>query len=281
MITNMKSILSLTSLFICISCAHYSSGINYSVERDIHYSSKYKSVERLKADLYTPKVENAPLVVVVHGGGWRSRSKEDMTHVAKSLASNGFAVLNINYRLSPNYRHPAPVDDLHESITYLEKNNKYQINTKKVALWGYSSGGHTVSYYAMKYPDRVSAVVSGGAPYDFMVYPKSPYIKGYIGDYRDQKIKEYKEASPLLNIASNSPPFYLYHAESDDLVEVEQMTKFESALKKNKVKVKTYTVNFWGHMTAFLFSKEAVKQGVLFLKQELKTEFRNTSIAER
>ena len=193
-----------------------------------------------------------------------------MNHIAKSLATNGYAVFNINYRLSPKFQHPAAIEDLHEAVEYMKRHaKKYQLNKNKIALWGYSSGGHTVSYYALKNKKQVNLVVSGGAPYDLSVYPSSGYVKGYLGGFRDQMIDRYKEASPINHVTKDAPAFFLYHAKSDNLVEYEQMINFEKMLKKSSVKHETHSVAFWGHAMTFIISSESIKKGILFLDKNL------------
>lgn len=268
----MKPILLLTSLILA-SCASYKGTDSYQTKKDIFYAGTTEI--RQQGDLYLPlKNSPTPIVILVHGGGWSSRDRKDMDKVAESLASNGLAVLNINYRLAPKYQHPAPIDDLESAILYVKKNSAaFNIDPHRIGLWGYSSGGHTVSYYALTRAKnselKVSAVVTGGAPYDFSWYPHSPYIKGYMGKYRDQMSMEYRNASPSELVTSEAPPFYLYHAEEDRLVEYAQSRAFEAKLKASGVPVKVHTISFWGHAGAFVFSDRAIEKGVKFLNKHL------------
>ena len=242
----------------------------YSVVENIYYTGEQQ--ERLKGEIYVPDSGPAPGVILVHGGGWQLRDLGDMQSIAKSLASHGFAVFNINYRLAPEFKHPAPIDDLDKARTFFVTNaKKYNLDPEQLAVWGYSSGGHTVSYYALKNPDKVKAVVTGGAPYDFTWYTHSPYISKYLGKFRDEALKEYQQASPSYIIPDKAPNFFIYHAINDKLVEYAQAMAFEAKLLEKKVPVRHYDVSFWGHGNAFAFSDEAVKQSILFLKNEFKT----------
>lgn len=268
----MKSILLVCCLFLS-SCASYKGTGSYQTQKDIFYAGTTEI--RQQGDLYLPMINSpSPIVILVHGGGWSSRERKDMDKVAESLASNGLAVFNINYRLAPKYQHPSPIDDLESAILYVKKNAvNLNIDPNRIGLWGYSSGGHTVSYYALtraKNKDlKVSAVVSGGAPYDFSWYPHSPYIKGYMGNYRDKMPLEYKNASCSELVTAEAPPFFLYHAKEDRLVEYAQSRAFEAKLKASGVSVKVHTINFWGHAAAFVFSNRAIEKGVKFLKKNL------------
>ena len=252
------------------ACASHRGELKFDVMKNIPYSQE--SSERQTGDLYVPKGKGPfPGVIRVHGGGWKSRDKSDMNSIAESLASQGFSVFNINYRFAPAHKHPAPVDDLHQALEHFTKNAaSYRLNQNSIGLWGYSSGGHTVSFYALKKKNKIiRAVVAGGAPYDFSWYPKSPYIKGYLGDYRDQLLFQYHEASATTHIHPEAPPFFLYHAIKDELVEYAQATSFQAKLKMAGVKAEVHEVSFWGHAGAFAVPDEPVESGIKFLKQHL------------
>lgn len=269
----MKSLSLIALLLAALSCASYRGPGEFHKQED-HFFTDEK-LERQKGELYLPKLEGLrPAVILVHGGGWRSRNLEDMNLIAKSLAEHGFIVFNINYRLAPEHKHPAPIDDLRQAHAYLLKlseDNKINLDSHRVGLWGYSSGGHTVSYYALQTnsPGPIKAVVSGGAPYDFTWYPLSPYLLDYMGKYRDEMTQAYLEASPVNHLHSEAPRFFLYNGIKDRLVEHAQASAFQFKLRQAGLQAERYDVAFWGHANVFIFSSEAVKQGVLFLQQQL------------
>lgn len=255
------------------SCSSFLGKGAYEQKESIQYADGFE--QRHGAEAFIPQGTGPfPGVIMVHGGGWKSRSYEDIRVVAKSLATRGFSVLSINYRFSPEHRHPAPVEDLEKALQHFKTNAEtYKLDPKRIGLWGYSSGAHTVAYYAMTRnlnPElKVQAVVAGGGPYDFTKYPRSPLIKDYMGKYRDEALEAYREASPTLIAKPGLPPFFLYHGKQDRLVTLDQMSGLVASLKAQNVRVKHYEVVFWGHANTFIFSTEAVKRGVKFLIQEL------------
>lgn len=268
----MKPLLGVLIVFGLTSCAYHRGTKKYVVQKNIYYTDK--NDERQMGELTIPVGPGPfPAVILVHGGGWNSRSFEDMRSIAESLSSNGFVVFNINYRLAPEHKHPAPLEDLKQALLFLKsKKDEFKLDPDRIGLWGYSAGGHIVSLLALTMTDptlKIKAVVAGGAPLDFTWYPLSPYLKKYMGDYRDKMPTAYKEASPALHVHKEAPPFFLYHAVNDRLVEFAQSAAFESKLKDVGVEVKLYPISFWGHATAFIFNDEAVKQGVTFLQKRL------------
>ncbi len=266
----MKNIL---FLIILIGCASYKGKVAFKTETDIFYTDAHDI--RQSAEAYIPKEgENFPGVILVHGGGWNSRDLGDNRSIGESLASNGYTVFNINHRFPPKHKHPAPIEDLESALDYFKKNAKhFKVNPEKIGLWGYSSGGHITALFALQKigtPKAVQAVVSGGTPFDLTWYPFSPIIKPYLGGFRDQKLKEYFEASPTFHVKAGAPPFFIYHASNDKLVEFAQSAAFEAKLKLHGNFVKRLKVPYWGHLFAFAVYDYAVEKGIHFLDNQLK-----------
>jgi acetyl esterase/lipase len=252
---------------IASSCASYKSDKLFSKIENLPYT-KNKTDKRLQGDLYLSSTDKSPIVFVVHGGGWSSRTKSDMDALSESLASHGFNVFNINYRLSPEYHHPVAILNLEAAVKFM-KENYPQVDSSRIGLWGYSSGAHTSLMYGLKYNRDVKVIVSGGAPYDLTWYKFSPYIKDYMGEHREGFLEEYNEASPINYISAQGPSFFLYHGKSDTLLEHSQMTNFEAKLLTAGVDVESLSVSWWGHATLLLFSKEPIVKGINFLKRKL------------
>jgi acetyl esterase/lipase len=107
--------------------------------RDIEYA-RVGDVS-LKLDLYFPKQNDAPLIVYVLGGAWRGGSKSDVPIL--KLLDHGFAIASVDYRLSTQAPFPAQVHDIKAAIRFLRANSeRFHINTKRMALFGSSAGGH-------------------------------------------------------------------------------------------------------------------------------------------
>ncbi|MDA9189573.1 alpha/beta hydrolase [bacterium] len=252
---------------VLLSCASYKSNQKFEVKKDLKYGEDPRNI----GDLYLSQNKQGPrpIVFTVHGGGWKGRSKSDMDSIAISLASHGFNVFNINYRLAPEFKHPAPIEDLKQAVEFIKKNYSKVINTQKIGLWGYSSGAQTTMIYGLNEKKSVKAIVGGGGPYDFTWWPQSPIIIPYMGYPRDENIRGWLEASPVTHLSKESPAIFLYHGKSDNLVEHSQMSAFDAQAKLLGVDIETHSVSFWGHMATFAFSSESVKKATQFLKKKL------------
>ena len=97
-------------------------------------------------DVYRPSDfdgEYLPCIVIVHGGGWVYGDKELYSHYAMDLSKRGFAVLCFTYRLAPENKYPAQIEDCCLAINWLWNNaDKFKINRSEIFLVGDSAGAH-------------------------------------------------------------------------------------------------------------------------------------------
>ncbi len=118
-------------------------------------------------DVYRPKKEAGPLPVIVsvHGGGWVYGDKELYQFYCMSLAQRGFAVVNFTYRLAPEHKYPAQLEDVNRVMEWvLRQGEQYGFDREHIFLAGDSAGAHlagiyscicTNAGYAAGYPFRV------------------------------------------------------------------------------------------------------------------------------
>jgi acetyl esterase/lipase len=132
-----------------------------------------------KLDIYLPSAGDGPFPVVIwiHGGGFIGGSKDDpqtsLNHRARTALNNaGFAVVEINYRLSLEAKWPAQLDDIRSVVLFLKTNaSKYFLNANKIGAWGASAGGYLASMMGIVLANdvktRIQAVVDWFGPTDF------------------------------------------------------------------------------------------------------------------
>jgi len=101
-----------------------------------------------KLDLYLPAQPKGPLLVWIHGGGWRGGSKDKPPGLA--MVKNGVAVASVEYRFSQDAIFPAQIEDCKAAIRWLRAHAKeYGYRDDMVAAWGASAGGHLVALLAV------------------------------------------------------------------------------------------------------------------------------------
>jgi len=105
----------------------------------INQTDKYKN-ERCVLDIYYPTdLKNFSTVVWFHGGGLTSGEKE----IPFALKEKGFAVIGVNYRISPKIKAPGYIEDAAAAVAWVFKNIKnYGGDTSLVFVAGYSAGGY-------------------------------------------------------------------------------------------------------------------------------------------
>jgi acetyl esterase/lipase len=265
------------------STALVETGSRYALGQEIRgvVYSQPEWPQTLRADLHLPqKAGPLAVVIVIHGGGWANRSRDDMTPISQDLAQRGYAVMNLDYRFAPKYTFPAQLDDLQQARSWLTANAElYQFDLNRVNAWGYSSGAHLAALLggleqrgsspesAREMP-RLRAVVAGGIPADLRKYSNSPIVTRFMGGERDDMPERYAEASPQYHVSADNPPVFLYHGKLDMLVEQDQPRDYYDALIAAGVDAELYLQSFRGHMTMFLFGGAAEARAMNFLDRK-------------
>lgn len=116
----------------------------------MHEAVPYASVggETLALDIYRPAqaADLAPAVLVVHGGGWVSGSRQMERPLAARLAASGFVAVTVSYRLGPTGRFPAALHDLKAAVRWLRVHAAaYGIDAGHIGAIGASAGGQLVA----------------------------------------------------------------------------------------------------------------------------------------
>ena len=124
-------------------------------------------------DVYCPKGTDAPLptIVSIHGGGWFYGDKELYSHYCMGLARRGFTVVNFTYRLAPEYKYPAALQDCCTVLHWVATNaGNYFIDLNNVFILGDSAGGQLChQLLTMVTNPKYAALFSFGPPESFRV----------------------------------------------------------------------------------------------------------------
>lgn len=254
---------------------------SYHVENELNYSNS--SDPRIRGDIYIPDEDRTfPAILLIHGGSWSSGQRSHMNSIAKRLAKNGFVAFNISYRFAPEFHHPAQIEDCNAAINWMRENAaQYKINPKKVGVWGYSAGAHLAAFLGVTLSDNtyegaprsspVQAVVGGGGPYNFLLYPNDEAIERFLGVSFKEDPKAFENASPVFHVTTQTPPMFLYHGTWDRIVDSAHTIGMSKALDDANVRNELYLVKGMGHIPLFLFDWLPVSSGIDFLKSVLKS----------
>lgn len=242
----------------------------YRVEKGLTYTPP-DWPQPLQGDLYLPEGAGPhPVVVLVHGGSWQRGRRGQMAPIARQLARAGYAAFSVSYRLAPEHRFPAALEDLQAALRWLRQQAPvHGLDSERIAAWGFSAGGHLVSLLATRHPEAgLRAVVAGAAPQDLRQYPESRAVHALLGASGHEAPERYAAASPLVHVAAGSPPFFIYHGEADALVVPAQAQAMASALQAAGVEVELLWLPGHGHVGTALFTGRSVPAAITFLARQ-------------
>jgi acetyl esterase/lipase len=260
-------------LFALLGCVG-SDAASYVVRDGVRYAGAPRSRDVRVGDLYRPNGPGpAPAVLLVHGGSWQRGSRADMARYARRFAAAGYAVYNIDYRLAPEHRYPAQLDDVRAAYAYLRKHARsLAIDPKRIAVMGYSAGAHLALMAGLsdaRDGHRPAAVVAGAAPSDLTEYPNNPVLAALIGGSGLELPDAYADASPISHVSPDDPPVMLYHGALDSIVDVAQSRRLLAKLRQEGVHSQLLEEPWSGHGTAYLFDGESFRAMLEFLAEEM------------
>lgn len=205
-----------------------------------------------KLDFWQAEGSNAPLVIFVHGGGWKRGDKNNATGQSKAphYVGQGYAFASINYRLVPDAAVEQQAADVASAVAYLRNHSTaLGIDPRRIVLMGHSAGAHlsalvgTDPQYLRDAGLDVSAL-AGVIPLDGAAYDVPAQMTDgarfmgdtYVQAFGTDPVRQ-KALSPYWHAASpNSPAFLILHVERDD--GARQSAKLAEALRKNGANVK-------------------------------------------
>ena len=170
----------------------------------------------LKLDLYRPQGSRLPVVVFVHGGGWKAGFRSEFVPMALRLAQHGYAAVTVSYRLSGEARYPASVQDVQAAVRWVREHaGEYGLDPQRIALAGGSAGGQIASLAGVT-GDGVKAIINIDGLSDFTSAlalkheddpAKNPSSAGawFGGRYAEQTAL-WREASPIRYVRPGMPP---------------------------------------------------------------------------
>jgi acetyl esterase/lipase len=214
------------------------------VDRDLGYGSATHDGGTL--DLYRPQGPAPPggwpVVVAIHGGGWRGGDKGPFGRSLTGLVRHGLAVAAVNYRLSRPDRPiwPANFEAVREAVRWIRHHApQLGLDGQRIAALGASAGGHLAALLGTETEDpttAVAAVVDFYGPTDLpelcgpVAAPGGP-VALLLGTTAGAAPDLAHSASPAQRVTSRSAPMLIFHGRDDRLIPVEQSSRLANALE--------------------------------------------------
>ncbi len=207
------------------------------VQKDVRYGEH----ERNLVDLYRPRgVENAPVLVYVHGGGYRTGDRDlsplVYSNIPTYFARHGYLAMSATYRLAPLASWPSGAEDMRALVDWVRKNARtHGGDPDRLFLMGHSAGATHVATYAFdsrfQPPDGhgLAGIVLVSGRYRLRWDPDDPSldsIREYFGD--DPTL--YESRSVVTHVPASDVAAMLVVAERDQPNLVETSGELFSAL---------------------------------------------------
>ncbi|MEO7047653.1 MAG: alpha/beta hydrolase [Ferruginibacter sp.] len=237
--------LSLILLYSCKKTENIPGSIAGSTQLNIAYSADAAQ----KMDIYLPAnrtTTTTKVLIMIHGGAWTGGDKKDMTPFVDTLKHRlpGYAIFNINYRLSANPYNLFPTQemDVKTAVEYIYNHRSDYLISDKFVLLGASAGAHLAMLQAYKYntPVKVKAVVDFFGPSDLTDMYNNPVagnpllsllVAQAVGVIPAQNQTLYNNSSPVNFItAASAMPTIMLHGGTDPLVNPSQSVAVQTKL---------------------------------------------------
>ncbi len=207
----------------------------------------------LKLDLYQPDGPAAGVVVWVHGGAWRSGTRESVD--VKGLTALGWAVASVDYRLSTEAKFPAQIHDIKAAIRHLRAQARtFGLPANRFVIAGSSAGAHLAALVGvsngqpelegtvggdLKTSSDVQAIVdlygasnlttilAQSTPHGLSV--RQPALDLFLGGQPDAVPQLARLASPVFHVDAHDPPLLLMHGDQDPQMPINQSLELAGA----------------------------------------------------
>jgi arylformamidase len=240
------------------------------VHKDVpYYDGPGHDEKKHLLDLYLPAgAEGFPILLFIHGGGWRHGYKDGILNpfhrLGKGLARRGVGVAVATYRLAPKHKFPAQLEDVARAVRWTyEHVGEYGGDPGRIFLAGHSAGAHLAALAALdeKYleaeglpPDAVAGVIGISGPYDVALLKEDAGWCWFAGWYFveptfGEEAENWEAASAPRYASAAAPPFLLLYADGDIPHLAAQAYRLSSALTRLGVRAPVYKIDGRNHYT--------------------------------
>ncbi|WP_179134529.1 alpha/beta hydrolase [Oceanobacillus timonensis] len=244
---------------------------------DLEEDVVYKTVEDedLLLDVWDTKVndENRPVIVNIHGGGWSSGDKSEVSSWSRWFNSKGYVVFNVEYSQNGPDMWQKQISDTHAALKWIvEHADEYHLDENRINLIGFSAGGHLAlltGYTELNENSlisretgsdstvKINSIINLYGPSDLLQLYDDTNSKEFIqplleqlmdGQPKTEEIKHrYRQMSPIQYVNETSAPTISFVGLKDKVVPEEQIEILHKKLDENKVDNQAYYFPFSDH----------------------------------
>jgi len=194
----------------------------------------YGSTEDEKLDIFPAAREGAPILVFIHGGAWRSLSKEDSCYAAPAFVAAGANFVALNFANIPKVRLPDMVAQARRGVAWVYRNaRELGGDPSRLYIAGHSSGGHLAANVLVtdwRTHGLPNAIIKGGLCISGM-YDLEPVMLSARSSYVKLSRQEETELSPACHLDGLSSPVAIAYGEKETHEFQRQARDFAGMLK--------------------------------------------------
>lgn len=244
----------------------------FTKQADLSYGSHPR--QRLDVFMPTAPIRDDLIVLFVYGGSWKSGDREDYGFVGQTLAARGLITVVVDYRLYPEARFPAFVEDIAVAAAWVRRNLPASDgNARRLVLMGHSAGAHSAALVALdrRYlrtvdvdKDAIAGLVGLAGPYAFdpttldstrEIFATAPSAA---------------QARPVTFAGADAPPSLLFHGTADNTVRPSNSQALATALKRAGVSVRYRAIGDVGHVGTLLALAPVLQQDAGVIEETVK-----------
>jgi acetyl esterase/lipase len=266
----------------------------FKVPEDIHYEVKtYRDgphpragqVGIAVAKKHLAEDKKLPVVVFIHGGGWKNGDKDQLAWQCIRYAQDDYMAVTVSYRLIDEAAFPACIQDVMEAIRFIKSVcPQYSGDPDNIGLQGYSAGAHLAlmvalasdvkAFHSGAYPEfdsRVKCVFAISAPTDFVERRKREGPLKILNGEQNENRAFLERISPVNSVEANQVPIMMLHGTADSAVPSYHYQHFQERCEEAGVTTfELVTDSGGGHM--FFFKERETYQPIMdeFFRSQLK-----------
>lgn len=222
----MRLLLMLGGLLSLVGCSGqalvnaFTPGNGYQRHADIAYGGE----PRQRLDVYMPEdlSHPAPVVVYLYGGRWEEGDKNGYKFIGQALTSIGCVAVVADYRLYPQVKFPAFVEDGAAAVAWTHAHaSDYGGDPDRLFVMGHSAGAHIAAMLTLdpEYlrqvggsPDWLAGMIGLAGPYDFLPL-EAEDLRDIFGPP-----ERFPESQPINFVSGDNPPMLLLAGTEDHTV---------------------------------------------------------------
>ena len=177
-------------------------------------------------------IQKRPALLVLPGGGYTMCSDREADPIAFPYLNEGYQVFILRYSVGKNAKWPTPLNDYEQAMEYIRsKSEEWHLYTDKIAVIGFSAGGHLTGCAATMAKNKPNAAILGYAAVD------GDTITGYSPTTPDV----------ISHVDDNTCPCFVFTSRTDNMVPVRNSVKFINALTEHDISFESHIYAYGPH----------------------------------